>query len=621
VPLVSAGILFLLTANAPQEYSSKALLFTGITQNASLDNISNSRVDYFATSAAYNNLLSILNSRVIQQEVSLRMLAGHLMLDKADIQTIGKDSYKELMDIVPEEIKAIVDHQSIDSTYKKLVSYVEQDKDNFLYGLLNYNHPYYSYNAIASFSAKRDGGSDVIEISYTNTDPGITYKTLEILLAVFLKEYSKIKQNQTDYAVIYFENALAKSARELDEAEDRLLEFNKSNEIINYYEQTKHISSQQEKIQVRLQELLMDYRASESVLEKLELETASHFNVNLKNKRLINLRGMLVDVNQQIANSEVNETDSLVLGNQFQHLYQEKASLESQLQSTIDSLYIYSYKSEGIHIETVLNSWLKAVIDYESSMARFSAMQKKEKEFSKLYGKYAPLGAILTRIERSIEVKENEYLELLHQLGQSKLRQQNETMKANMKLIDPPQFPISSLPGKRKLFIIAIAVISFIFVLLGLFLVELLDKQIKTVKNFQKLSGLSVKNAVLDVSNKSIAFSDSVNRNGIRDAVECIREEWMIDPANTITIQLFSNRQGEGKSFVTELLRGQLQNAGIKVESIRFSGNDFESGSESEIDPFRYQEYKDLLAELFQEQPEVLLVEMPALAKSGVNSV
>jgi polysaccharide biosynthesis transport protein len=148
IPLAVITIMYLLTMKQPKLYSAKASIFTAITSNSSLDEEAGDRVDFFATKTAYNNLLSIIDSRVVMEETALRLLARHLMLDKPVESEISEESFAELQKIVFPELKKIVDKTSEENTFKNLYAYMKQDKHNFLYGLLNLKHPHYSLNAI-----------------------------------------------------------------------------------------------------------------------------------------------------------------------------------------------------------------------------------------------------------------------------------------------------------------------------------------------------------------------------------------------------------------------------------------------------------------------------------------
>jgi len=387
LPLVMAFLMFFLTRNEKFIYTSKGTIFTAITSNQSITDMENGRVDFFATKTAYSNLLTIITSKKIKQETALRLLAQHLVQQKPDIRIMSEENFWLMKATLPAELLKLADTTSEEKTYQNLLDYLQESEHNQLYNLIHNSHPFYGENAISNVKTIQAGGSDIIEITYESTDPGITYNTLKILIDVFLKEYILLKKNQTNAVVEYFERQLKNASIQLKEAEYRILLFNTDNNIINFYEQTKHISSQQEKIEVIHQEMLMEFNASEAVLIKLEEESKVQYRINLKNKEILNTRNSLVKINTRIAEYEINQaSDSF----QLKDLYLDKKRMEGVLSNKIDSLYIYEKNTEGVAIEKLLEDWLRTVIEYESGKAKVIAIEKKVNEFKKIYSQYAP---------------------------------------------------------------------------------------------------------------------------------------------------------------------------------------------------------------------------------------
>lgn len=573
IPVVAGGLMYILTRNNPKVYSCQGSIYTAITSNSSLEDLGNNRVDYFSTKTAYNNLLSLLKSRSIQEETALRLLANHLVLDKPQKAIISEKAFYGLHEIVPEDLKAKIEGKNTVEAYSVLSQYLNQDNTNFLYGLLHFDHPYYSYKAIASVEAAQDNGSDIIVLTYQSDDAAIAYQTLKILIDVFIKKYSLFKKNQTNAVVEYFERQLKKSSEQLNDAEDRLLTFNKSNRIINYYEQTKHISSQQEKIEVKLQDVLMEFQASEAVLQKLEVETSARFHINLKNKEIMDLRQDLININAQIAQEEL-EADSIGLIPSASPLDTQKNKLEIKLQNKLDSLFFLERNADGLEMKVLLNDWLKTVIEYESAKARLIAMRQKEKEYRELYARYAPLGAILKRIEREIDVKEQAYLEILHHLGLAKLKQQNEEMMANMKIVDPPQLPIDAEPDKRKILVIVIGLFSFIISLLAIVAFELLDRTIKSPVRFEQLAGIPVHNASVFVKDDSYKQLHNLHQRSTKNMLEeLIAKRNTASRQAPVFVIVFSNWEQEGKTYTIALLKSMLETYGFNIASVQIDNN------------------------------------------------
>jgi hypothetical protein len=105
IPIVAGGLVYMLSRNNPKVYSCQGSIYTAITSNSSLEDLGNTRIDYFSTKTAYNNLLSLLKSRSIQEETALRLLANHLVLDKPQKAIISEKAFYDLHEMVPEDLK------------------------------------------------------------------------------------------------------------------------------------------------------------------------------------------------------------------------------------------------------------------------------------------------------------------------------------------------------------------------------------------------------------------------------------------------------------------------------------------------------------------------------------
>jgi capsule polysaccharide export protein KpsE/RkpR len=120
---------------------------------------------------------------------------------------------------------------------------MKSSNNNFVYELLNYDSDkHYSLKAISKVDATRISNSDLMKLTYTTDDPGICQQTLAIYNQVCTNNYKYIKENRSDDVVKYFQGELEKARQKLKEAEDKLLEFNKRTNIINYYEQSKAVA-------------------------------------------------------------------------------------------------------------------------------------------------------------------------------------------------------------------------------------------------------------------------------------------------------------------------------------------------------------------------------------------
>lgn len=240
IPLIFGILAIVLTSNPKRSYYSQTILYTGIASGSSIE--MDKSFNYLATNNAFDNLLNIIKSRETQEEVAIRLLSQHLLLDKHDLSLISAESYERLMEILPDEIKTLrsqlgSDKESYEVLVAELTDLMAQDNSNFVYAILNFDHPYYSLEAISKVKAERISSSDLVKLSYEIDDPGICQQTLSIYNEVCIKKYKVLKENGSDAVVKYFETQLKLSETKLKAIEQKLLRFNQQNNIINYYEQ------------------------------------------------------------------------------------------------------------------------------------------------------------------------------------------------------------------------------------------------------------------------------------------------------------------------------------------------------------------------------------------------
>jgi uncharacterized protein involved in exopolysaccharide biosynthesis len=616
------GLMIFLTKDQPKNYKVQTSIYTGISTGSSITNIGNEKVDFFGSQAQYNNVISILKSKSVIEETSLRLLARVLMLEEPDPVIISRESYAEFLPKVPDDVRALVAKNDEEKTYQNLIGYKNQSKDNFIYELLQYDHPFFSQKAVSKVSSMKEGG-DMVKLSYEGSDPGIIYQTIKIMIEVFIDRYGDLKDAQTEAIVKYFEQKLQEASLHLSEAEDRLLEFNTTNNIINYYEQTKHISSQQETIELTMQDVLMDYEASASVLAKLEEETQARYQINLKNVEINELRKELISLNEKIASLELEEEFAEASPNR-QNLIRQRTLIADRLGGKLDSLYFYERNSEGIALENLLQDWLVTVIEYESSRSRLEAMKRKREEFNQQYVQFAPLGAILKRIEREIDVKEREYLEILHHLGLAKLKQQNDSMTSNMKILDEPQFPINAAPSKRKLLIAIAAVFSMVFVVVGALMFELLDRTIKTPERLLKFSGIESSGAIIAENKSHKEFLPAIHNISLKPTIEnIINDIKSRQVATPYIIQVFSLWPKEGKSYAIQTLKELLDKTGYTSQSVGFEEKDDQTLHSLKFtirQGFDAENYNQVLKDKLPELTDVIFIEVPAISTNTFNT-
>jgi len=538
--------------------------------------------DLASIAAKYNttseNLME-LNS-LIDTKVSP---GDNLLVERnSEFSNSDKNVSMELMDPNRKHIQEMILPQRIniddyEKTVKNFMDYYHKNNSNYIYELLNYSGPIYSINAITSnLTSNRIQNSDLVKVTYKSVDQGIAQNTLAILTEVFIRQYRNLRVNQTDAVVQYFMRQVALAYSHLGEQEGRLLRLNQNNKIINYDEQSKSIALEKDALERDIQNTLKTNSGAVASIRTMESKLAKKDSIYLKSSKIIAKRNELASYTERLELNKVAQGYDPYQAQKMQDLVAKSTKLKEEIKDYVNELYLYGHTTEGVPIAQILDTWLKNVIIYEESHAALNVLRNRLKEFEKTYSIFAPLGAMTKRYERQINVAEQAYIEMKRALNQAKLRQQNLEMSSNMKVIDDPSYPIQALGSKRKLLILAAALIGLILVAFIIILLEYFDDSIKTPDRAEKLTGLKLASAFpriisgykkADFNMITLRFTDLLLQN-IKLTTLLKKPEELSKP---ILLMFFSTSSETGKSTIANNLIDRLRASDEKVLFINYS--------------------------------------------------
>jgi uncharacterized protein involved in exopolysaccharide biosynthesis/cellulose biosynthesis protein BcsQ len=619
-------------------YSSTTTLYTGMTSgtNVQLDQSFN----VFTSNAAFDNMITVIQSRETSQEVAIRLLAQHLLLSRHDPRYISMQSFLDLKRTTPAYInKLIVRHvynkahtttrantlkndslkedgefsfaepnpdnslnlqpASIDpiayeQTVKNLHDYMVKDDTNYIYHLLNFSNPHYSIKAISSVNVQRISTSDLIELKYNSDDPGICQQTLALLTEVCMKNYKKIKESRSDAVVKYFEYKLKVGAAKLAQAEERLLKFNEDNKIVNFADQSRAAGTNAGNLEALLQSKRVKLVGDNVAIKKMEGKINAQQDLQQKNATLIEKRNQLADINTRLATTESgNAKDTQDVAS----LRSQAEALKKDISGLLDDLYTTKGSVGDASQSSLMETYLASMKDYEETKAELSNLESKIQNAHKEYDNYAPAGVTLKRIEREIAVAEQEYLEVLKGLNLAKLKVQDVELSSNIKAVDLPYFPLAPNPTKRLLLIVVAGLLGFLIVTAVILVLEYFDATLKNPDKASRILGLDSAGVYPRISEKvnNINLPFITNR-----LLEMMIEQVDLHPKGrltnheTRTILFFSTQNDEGKTTILGNLARKLKKQGKKVIVVNFSG---ESLMQTELSQMDSQDVKEQVHE------------------------
>ncbi|WP_394993260.1 GumC family protein [Emticicia sp.] len=562
--MILATAIYYFTRNEKKVYLSESTIYTGIASGYSLNG--SNKADFYATSNAFDNLLSLIDSRETKQDVAIDLLAEHLFMKQHDPLLITWDAYDDLSKLIPAETKKILVKQTVAETRESILNFMGKSENNLIYKIISSTNPYYSVEALKNIKSSRISNSDLIKISYENSDPYICKRTLELLEQSFMQKHRLLREGQTESVVKYFETETKKAFAKLDSSEQIFLDFNKKNEIINYYEQTKAVAGEKEDLYALNHNLEMDKMSSLSSLDKVNENIKGRINQSLYGSDIIREREKLSDVYNKIALSEIVNPGTSNK-KQVDSLKNITYKIEKNLKNSLDKLHLESNTPSGIPTKDILDEWLKTTLAFEQSKAKLTVMDKRKKEFEEEYRKFAPLGAMLKKIEREIGVSEQEYLELLHGLNLARLTQQNTELTSKLNIVDPPFLPLKPNASKRIIQVLIGFVVGFILVLAFVLANALINKTLLEPLRARKTINLPLL-GIYPLLTENANFLENAKLRLLQQFLSTINTD-----EKPITVGILSTQKGEGKTTIINLLEQELTKLNYSVEKQLLLGN------------------------------------------------
>lgn len=603
LPLLAGIIAWLLTRNLDKSYDVKTTVYTGIITGYNVD-----ATDTRNAGVHMSNLINIITTERTLKAVSLKLLTRCLLYGDPEKNTsyITAEHYQNLENQIPREVKALIDKDSEEKTYDNLVAYERPSANNFIYGLLNYTHPYFSVPVLAEkIKVAQLGNSDLIEIGYAANDPGIAYNTLDILNDEFVKQYRELRYGETNNVIKFFREELARLHKQLTSAEDSLIQYNIEHRIINYGEQTKQITIMDASYQMMDNELLINSSTSRALIDFYEYKLGDIAKMLRTNNQFMNKLQEISKLNTQVSTMEItpDEQNKQMLVQQKEQLHEAEKGINDlavQLSSEMAS-------TNNVPYETLINQWLEQIVLRERTMAQIQARDIMREKLDQDFIYYSPIGATLNRKERNIGFVEGNYMSIMGALNQAILRQKNlEMTAATLKVMNPPLFPLNSSPTNARMIILATMLAVLLFTVGYFLIIEILDRTLRDKTRAQRITG----GTVLGAYPKESALRYRRYNKAIEDmAIKQLSTALLpyLNEQNQRVINLLSTEEKDGKTYIAQALETYWSSIGLNVRRITHD-EDFLSEDGQYV---QANSITDLCPDLMKD--EILIVEYPVL--------
>lgn len=619
LPMIAMIIAWFSTRNMDRTYDAKTTIYTGMITGYNIEGGTGTAGGNQQTNIA--NLMLIIQTDNTIHEVALRLFARCMMYGNRskDNNYISAEHFRQLDASVPAEVKALINHNSEQETYRNLKAYEKPSQDNFLFGLLNF-HPYFSVNSITSrLKVLQLEYSDIIDISYSANDPGICYNTLDILNDVFAKQYRDLRYGETLNVIKFFEKEVARLYKVLTDAENDLIKYNVKHRIINYQEQTKQLANLEAGQQTKDNELRMNIATTEALIAYLKRQLGDRTKIIESNQNFTNLVRDITRLQSRIANLKLMSSENGGNNNEAQI---ELAKAERQLNETTkkvkeltQALEASNYSTDtGVKAASLIDRWLEQVLLLEQTKAELGAQDIMKESINEQFLFYSPIGATLDRKDRHIGFIETNYIEMLKALNSARLRQRNLQMStAVLRILNPPVFPLNAQPSNRMMTLLGSFMLTFVFTALYFFIIEMLDRTLRDRMRSEKITNIPVMGCFPKESTlRYRRFNKTISDMALRQLSKSLLPHFKEGQQNVLN--LLSTDAANGKSYLAQELENYWLSLGLQIRRLTYDEDFLAEDS-------RYllaKDIKDICPDIMPN--EIAIIEYPNLDDNTISS-
>lgn len=343
--------------------------------------------------------------------------------------------------------------------------------------------------------AEPENNSNVIRITYANQHPEVTFQVAETMAQLISERAIEQRKQTISHARQLIEDQLGFYKSQLDSAEKQLRDFKETNNISSLDQETEELLRQITEAEVLLTTAKAQQQATEKRLKFIYEKMASEQQALQPNaaetisSRLEKLKNKLVDL-------ELQRTDLLMKGYSDQH--PKLMKLAEEINQTRESLATETeeliQKGKFIDPLSQLKDFFKESITLEANQEAYKAqvqtLSRILQEYEKKIRLLPDLELQLARLVRTVNSSDKIYSMLLEERERTRIVEAQN--RGNLRIIDPPELPTAPVRPRKTVNLVIGFLIGCIIGSIMAFVLESLDTSIRTPRDLQQVTNLSV---------------------------------------------------------------------------------------------------------------------------------
>jgi polysaccharide biosynthesis transport protein len=349
-------------------------------------------------------------------------------------------------------------------------------------------------------------GTDVLQISYQDTKPGVSAKVVNALVAMYLEKNVSSLRNEAAAARKFIEKQLPNAELVVQKAEAELASFKEKYKVVNLQEEaTKALEV--------ITELQNEMNAAQSRVADTEAQSQSiRKQLGMNSQQAVLMTSLSQTTGVQNVLQEIQQLESQLTTRrnilqdrhpQIIELEERLTSLNRLLQQRVGQVVGTNLSQPNQNLQLgVLQQQLSArLVELESirlgAVKQVSTLSNLQTSYKERLNNLPKLEQKQRQLERKVQVSQITYSLLLQKLQESRIAENQNVGNASIiSLAEIPDEPISS----PMISYLSAALLAFIAALATVYILEAKDKSIKTIDEARALFGLTLLGVIPTVS-------------------------------------------------------------------------------------------------------------------------
>jgi capsular polysaccharide biosynthesis protein len=409
----------------------------------------------------------------------------------------------------------------------------------------------YDYDALTkSIGIFRPNNSDFIDATFDSENPNLSAFVTNTLIEEFIAYYTDYVRNNQQKTVNFLDTLLKQKESEMNRLKGLLKNYKIQNRVLNLNEQAKSLYNQLSSFETMKQLAEKDVASFSGALKNIE----DKFNPNERKY----FEATMVPINQQIASTKqflLNLSDEYIKSNYDEKIKKKidstKIVVTSQIQQATDRYIVNPLAAK----ESLVLQKVKLELDNDIAKFSLATLTEELDRLNKKFDLLVPHEAVIQNYESAIDVASKEYLDAQFRYNKSSLE---SSLAISLRQIEFA-IPGPASPTKKMVLVIMAGLVSFILVLISLFIVYYLDDSLSAVHELADKTNQIVLGYIPLLTNSVVQlkslwekpFDHDLKLQNFKEMLRSCRFEIETEMGKSKILMVNSLCHGEGKTLFT----------------------------------------------------------------------